>query len=152
MTKDGPQHHMALAAHIVATPGLQNLTGEYNCFLNVIVQCLWHCMAFRSGMLHRLDPEQLQVACLAVYFTTSLIAPVPTYTEAPCACMNLSGHFVVPWVVHYVPMAPRLSQVTCTFCNLSARAASAWHFQDCPSTGFSRRRSMVTGFEGTYYC
>lgn len=23
-------------------------TGEYNCFLNVIVQCLWHCTHFRQ--------------------------------------------------------------------------------------------------------
>ncbi|CAL8470323.1 g9865 [Coccomyxa elongata] len=59
MMEDGASQHLALVAH-VPTPGLQNLTGEYNCFLNVIVQCLWHCMAFRSGMLHRLDPEQLE--------------------------------------------------------------------------------------------
>jgi hypothetical protein len=28
--------------------GLQNETGEYNCFLNVIVQCLWRCAEFRG--------------------------------------------------------------------------------------------------------
>ena len=39
---------------------LQNETGEYNCFLNVVVQCLWRCAAFRSGLL-RLDPSQLEV-------------------------------------------------------------------------------------------
>ncbi len=50
-----------LALMGVATPGLQNQTGEYNCFLNVIVQCLWHCRSFRSGLLSRLDPQQLQV-------------------------------------------------------------------------------------------
>ena len=27
--------------------GLRNETGEYNCFLNVIVQCLWRCAEFR---------------------------------------------------------------------------------------------------------
>ena len=32
-----------------AGPGLQNDPGEYNCFLNVIVQCLWHCTAFRDA-------------------------------------------------------------------------------------------------------
>lgn len=31
----------------VATPGLQNMIGEYNCFLNVVVQCLWHCRQFQ---------------------------------------------------------------------------------------------------------
>lgn len=43
----------------VATPGLQNQTGEYNCFLNVIVQCLWHCHEFRKGLLC-LGPQLLQ--------------------------------------------------------------------------------------------
>ena len=28
--------------------GLTNAAGEYNCFLNVIVQCLWHCGDFRQ--------------------------------------------------------------------------------------------------------
>ena len=35
----------------VAQPGLQNETGEYNCFLNVIIQCLWHCSDFRTRLL-----------------------------------------------------------------------------------------------------
>ena len=30
------------------TPGLRNETGEYNCFLNVIIQCLWRCADFRQ--------------------------------------------------------------------------------------------------------
>lgn len=32
----------------VALPGLRNEVGEYNCFLNVIVQCLWRCGEFRQ--------------------------------------------------------------------------------------------------------
>ena len=36
---------------LAAGPGLQNLTGEYNCFLNVVVQCLWHCRAFHKGFM-----------------------------------------------------------------------------------------------------
>ena len=31
--------------------GLINRTGEYNCFLNVIVQSLWHCKPFRKALL-----------------------------------------------------------------------------------------------------
>ncbi|KAL4450740.1 hypothetical protein ABPG77_001096 [Micractinium sp. CCAP 211/92] len=31
--------------------GLRNETGEYNCFLNVIVQCLWRCADFRQQVL-----------------------------------------------------------------------------------------------------
>ena len=30
---------------------LQNMTGEYNCFLNVIIQCLWHCHEFRRQVM-----------------------------------------------------------------------------------------------------
>lgn len=37
----------------VATPGLQNEYKEYNCFLNVIVQCLWHCRTFLEPVLER---------------------------------------------------------------------------------------------------
>lgn len=32
----------------MATPGLQNEAGEYNCFLNAIIQCLWRCPDFRQ--------------------------------------------------------------------------------------------------------
>jgi len=31
-----------------AGTGLTNEAGEYNCFLNVIIQCLWHCSDFRA--------------------------------------------------------------------------------------------------------
>ncbi|KAK9809101.1 hypothetical protein WJX72_009369 [[Myrmecia] bisecta] len=43
----------------VATPGLQNATGEYNCFLNVIIQCLWHCSDFRDRLM-QWDPQLAQ--------------------------------------------------------------------------------------------
>ncbi|KAK9830628.1 hypothetical protein WJX81_006901 [Elliptochloris bilobata] len=46
----------ALAA---AAPGLQNEAGEYNCFLNMVVQCLWHCAAFREDF-QGLGPDRLQ--------------------------------------------------------------------------------------------
>jgi hypothetical protein len=32
----------------MATPGLRNEAGEYNCFLNAIIQCLWRCADFRQ--------------------------------------------------------------------------------------------------------
>ena len=31
----------------LALPGLRNEMGEFNCFLNVVLQCLWRCDAFR---------------------------------------------------------------------------------------------------------
>ena len=42
--------------------GLSNEAGDYNCFLNVIIQCLWHCTEFRAAVLawppefHLADP------------------------------------------------------------------------------------------------
>lgn len=50
-----------LAVVAVATPGLQNDTGEYNCFLNVIIQCLWHCQSFRAELI-RVRNKQQQLA------------------------------------------------------------------------------------------
>ena len=44
----------------VATPGLQNDAGEYNCFLNCIIQCLWHCQEFRQHV-QRWAPAQVEV-------------------------------------------------------------------------------------------
>lgn len=31
----------------VKVSGMRNEAGEYNCFLNVIVQCMWQCVEFR---------------------------------------------------------------------------------------------------------
>ncbi len=31
--------------------GLRNATGEFNCFLNVIIQCLWYCSCFRTAVM-----------------------------------------------------------------------------------------------------
>ena len=35
----------------MVAPGLVNKAGEYNCFLNVVIQCLWHCNEFRSRVM-----------------------------------------------------------------------------------------------------
>lgn len=36
------------ASALTAAVGLANATGEYNCFLNTIIQCMWHCTHFRA--------------------------------------------------------------------------------------------------------
>ncbi|XP_022852661.1 uncharacterized protein LOC111374241 [Olea europaea var. sylvestris] len=41
-------------------PGLKNEVGEYNCFLNVIIQSLWHLKRFRDEYL-RLSPGHVHV-------------------------------------------------------------------------------------------
>ncbi len=42
----------------VSSAGLANAVGEYNCFLNVIIQCLWHCTEFRRHV-KSVPPESL---------------------------------------------------------------------------------------------
>ncbi|GAB2269918.1 hypothetical protein Dimus_004836 [Dionaea muscipula] len=41
--------------------GLQNEVGEYNCFLNVIIQSLWHLRQFREEFLRRSTSEHSHV-------------------------------------------------------------------------------------------
>ncbi|XP_021866211.2 uncharacterized protein [Spinacia oleracea] len=41
--------------------GLQNEIGEYNCFLNVIIQSLWHLKRFRDEFLRRSPAEHIHV-------------------------------------------------------------------------------------------
>jgi hypothetical protein len=40
----------------VGTAGLANATGEYNCFLNVVIQCLWSCRDFSTRLTRDLPP------------------------------------------------------------------------------------------------
>ncbi|GAX78212.1 hypothetical protein CEUSTIGMA_g5654.t1 [Chlamydomonas eustigma] len=55
----------------VTATGLINRQGEYNCFLNVIIQCLWHNEEFRSSIAAQ-DVEEYRnqpvVYCLAHLF------------------------------------------------------------------------------------
>ncbi|CAI9753896.1 unnamed protein product [Fraxinus pennsylvanica] len=41
--------------------GLKNEVGEYNCFLNVIIQSLWHLRRFRNDFLRRSSSEHVHV-------------------------------------------------------------------------------------------
>ncbi|KAJ9140403.1 hypothetical protein P3X46_031057 [Hevea brasiliensis] len=45
----------------VVGTGLQNDVGEYNCFLNVIIQSLWHLRRFREEFLQRSTSEHVHV-------------------------------------------------------------------------------------------
>lgn len=64
-----PSHRAQQASMelVVATPGLQNQIGEYNCFLNVIIQSLWNCRQFR---------EPFKTASAA--FFSAQVAPLPS--------------------------------------------------------------------------
>lgn len=48
-------------ANGVSVVGLRNATGEYNCFLNVIIQCLWHCHDFRRQVM-KWEPAAYEVS------------------------------------------------------------------------------------------
>ncbi|XP_065876837.1 uncharacterized protein [Euphorbia lathyris] len=68
--------------------GLQNNVGEYNCFLNVIIQSLWHLRRFREEFLSRSASEHVHVGepCVvcALYeiFTALSIASTDMRKEA----------------------------------------------------------------------
>ena len=64
--------------------GLRNETGEYNCFLNTIIQCLWRCADFR----------QQQVG---VYLLKSI------WPQWPAACL------LAPWLMHGLGQLAALS-------------------------------------------
>jgi hypothetical protein len=56
----------------VSAAGLANQTGEYNCFLNVVVQCLWSCKAFTQqvrqlGSSRGHDPHPVVEALLKLF-------------------------------------------------------------------------------------
>jgi hypothetical protein len=53
----------------VSAAGLANQTGEYNCFLNVVVQCLWSCKAFTQEVrqLSMYDPHPVVEALLKLF-------------------------------------------------------------------------------------
>ena len=46
--------------------GLRNEAGEYNCFLNVIVQCLWRCADFRQQVRRAGGQVECRVATPSV--------------------------------------------------------------------------------------
>ncbi len=79
-------------ALVVATPGLQNAIGEYNCFLNVIIQCLWHCASFRGAFAATIipRPDLTQARALAL---AALLFVMPS---APQHCRPLPCCSVLP--------------------------------------------------------
>ncbi|CAA7395309.1 unnamed protein product [Spirodela intermedia] len=70
--------------------GLKNEAGEYNCFLNVIIQSLWHLRRFRDELL-RLLPKHVHVGDPCVVcslndiFTSLDLASTERHTDAIAA-------------------------------------------------------------------
>ena len=44
-------HDAETQAVMAPGPRLQNESSENNCFMNVMLQCLWHCTPFRDALL-----------------------------------------------------------------------------------------------------
>ncbi len=55
-------------ANGVSVVGLRNATGEYNCFLNVIIQCLWHCHDFRRQVMKQ---QRMRSVSATSYLTSA---------------------------------------------------------------------------------
>jgi hypothetical protein len=62
--RSGSGGGLQLAVVSIATPGLQNNQGEYNCFLNCILQCLWNCQEFKPT-IQNWQPHQIQVGIVS---------------------------------------------------------------------------------------
>ena len=56
--QDKTEEEAALLEKLKLIKGLTNAPGAYNCFLNVIVQSLWHLTSFRGALL-RVSPQEL---------------------------------------------------------------------------------------------
>jgi hypothetical protein len=69
----------------LAGPGLRNETGEYNCFLNVIIQCLWRCAEFKREVRCRFRPP---CTCLAAFVCHTL--------QRPERVLTIHAHW--PWL------------------------------------------------------
>jgi hypothetical protein len=54
-------------ATALALPGLRNEAGDFNCFLNVVLQCLWRCADFRRQVGQREEACRIAAvpSCLA---------------------------------------------------------------------------------------
>ena len=69
----------------MASAGLGNQKGEYNCFLNVVVQALWHVDAFRKALQHASSPDALRELVPPQLVEFAYGAPPPRMPLAPPA-------------------------------------------------------------------
>ncbi|GIL82776.1 hypothetical protein Vretimale_8343 [Volvox reticuliferus] len=94
--------------------GLQNLGGQHNCFLNVIIQSLWHLRSFREAVL-QLNVDEVAARGAAVADITVLRALVGVFRAmaSPLASAS-SGPLPTPavspsWVVSPLELREALS-------------------------------------------
>ncbi|PIA62439.1 hypothetical protein AQUCO_00200449v1 [Aquilegia coerulea] len=75
----------------VVGTGLRNEVGEYNCFLNVIIQSLWHLQRFREEFLRMLTSKHVHVGDPCV-----VCALYDIFTALNVASMDLRKEAVAP--------------------------------------------------------
>ena len=78
--------------------GLRNETGEYNCFLNVIIQCLWRCADFRQqvGVHKSLAAALCSIPCATAWCRPDVCksrchAQCSFYVLALCSCLQVAA-------------------------------------------------------------
>jgi hypothetical protein len=69
-----------------AAAGIANPRGEYNCFLNVVIQTLWHVPSFRDAILSVDSSDELAIALQQV-------APSVLTLDYPCLVGRWRCHF-----------------------------------------------------------
>ncbi|GLC41576.1 hypothetical protein PLESTM_001216400 [Pleodorina starrii] len=80
--------------------GLQNLGGQHNCFLNVIIQSLWHLRSFREAVLHvSVDDVATRGAAAADVTVLRALVGVFRAMAAPQATQPASVAASSPWWV-----------------------------------------------------
>ena len=67
--------------------GLRNDSGLNNCFLNVIIQCLWHLHSFREALL------SLQPQAKPHSFTTPALPSFPEKVHPLRSCVSCAQQF-----------------------------------------------------------
>ena len=110
--------------------GLRNETGEYNCFLNTIIQCLWRCADFRQQvgvyLLEGIWP-QWPAACLLASWLMHGPGQLAALSSPRrlLLCLLIAGLQVAGWDAGFCAADPIVG-ARCTPCSssLSSRSSS----------------------------
>ncbi len=77
------EDNIATLASSRTTKGLENRFGENNCFLNVVIQSLWHLKEFRRNFKHQEKHNHPKdtacIFCALEVFFTVLFTGTPGY-------------------------------------------------------------------------
>ncbi len=89
--------------------GLRNTGGEYNCFLNVIIQSLWHLSSFRAALLAPRPPPPAGPAGAGA--DARVLRALRTVFEAMAAAPQAEGDGESAWLVDPCALREALSRL-----------------------------------------